>query len=137
MGKFPYIAFILFIALVSSCACIGGEQENTPEATVRTYYQGLNDRNVSLVIGTLSKSVIENAGGTKAIQTALGETMADLDQYNLIFEIDTLQETIRGYQATVELELKIYPKGSENVSRIPYTFELIIEDGRWKIQDIN
>lgn len=136
MGKFPYIALILIIAAASSCACIGGEEENTPESVVTTYYRGLNERDAEMVLSTLADSVIDDAGGEKAILSALNETMSDLEDNNLVFEIDTLETFIRGYQATVELQLRMYPKGTEDVSLIPYTFELITERGIWKIQDI-
>ena len=136
MGKFPYIAIILLIALASSCGCISDEEENTPESAVATYYRGLNERNAEMVLSTLADSVIDDAGGEKAIMAALNETMNDLQENNLVFEIDTIATTIRGYKATVELQLKMYPKGTQDVSLIPYTFELITERGIWKIQDI-
>ncbi len=136
MGKFPCIAIILLIALASSCGCISDEEENTPESTVATYYRGLNERNADMVLSTLAYSVIDDAGGEKAIIAALNETMNDLQENKLVFEIDTIATTIRGYKATVELQLKMYPKGTQDVSLIPYTFDLITERGIWKIQDI-
>jgi len=136
MGKFPYIAIILLIALASSCGCISDEEENTPESTVATYYRGLNERDSEMVLGTLADSVIDDAGGEKAILAALDETMEDLEENDLVFEIDTITSTIRGYRATVELQLRMYPRGTQDVSLIPYTFELITERGIWKIEDI-
>ncbi len=89
-----------------------------------------------MVLSTLADSVIDDAGGEKAIMAALNETMNDLQENNLVVEIGTITTTIRGYKATVELQLKMYPKGTQDVSLIPYTFELITERGIWKIQDI-
>jgi hypothetical protein len=89
-----------------------------------------------MVLGTLADSVIDDAGGEKAILAALDETMEDLEENDLVFEIDTITSTIRGYRATVELQLRMYPRGTQDVSLIPYTFELITERGIWKIEDI-
>ena len=134
MGKTPWIVF--FIAIICLCGCIGPQEENTPENTIQKYYEGLNDRNAQKVLETLSEDVIENAGGENAILEALEDTIRDLEEDNLVFEIENISSSIKGFQATVNATLKIYPKGSTDVSMIPYTFELVLENEKWKIKDI-
>ncbi|HHN81179.1 MAG TPA: hypothetical protein ENN11_00970 [Methanomicrobia archaeon] len=135
MGKLPYIIVLIGIVL-SSSACIGDYEESTPENTVRTYYEGLNERNPQKVLGTLSDEVIENAGGRQVILTSLEDTMEDLEEDELIFEVEEISSETTGLQATVEAHIKLYPRGSDKVSRIPYTFSLVYENERWKIRDI-
>ncbi|RZN49352.1 hypothetical protein EF808_02235 [archaeon] len=135
MGKLPYIIVLIGIVLFSS-ACIGDYEESTPENTVRTYYEGLNERNPQKVLGTLSEEVIENAGGRQVILASLEDTMEDLEEDELVFEIEEISSEITGLQATVEAHIILYPRGSDKVSRIPYTFSLVYEDERWKIRDI-
>jgi len=136
MGKIPWITFFI-IAIVFLCGCIGPDEDSTPEETIQKYYEGLNDRDAQMVMDTLSQDVIDNAGGEKAILEALEDTIDDLVDDNLIFEIDEISSSIRGFQATVTATLKIYPMGSTDISMIPYTFELILENEKWKIEDIS
>ncbi|HOP09458.1 MAG TPA: hypothetical protein PK718_07495 [Candidatus Methanofastidiosa archaeon] len=135
MGKIPLIVF--FIAIICLCGCIGPEEDSTPENTIQQYYKGLNERNPEKVLETLSQEVIDNAGGEKAILAALEDTINNLEENNLMFEIEEISSSIKGFQATVNAILKMYPVGSSDVSKMPYTFELILEDEKWKIKDIS
>jgi len=134
MGKIPWILF--FIVIICLCGCIGPREENSPENTIQKYYEGLNDRDPEKVLETLSQDVIDNAGGEKAILASLEDTINDLEDDKLVFEIDSLSSSIKGLQATVNATLRIYPMGSSDVSMIPYTFELVLENEKWKIKDI-
>jgi hypothetical protein len=135
MGKLPYIV-VLIVLVLSVSACVGDQQESTPENTVRTYYEGLNERNPEKVLGTLSDEVIENAGGREIILSSLEDTMDDLEEDDLVFEIEEMSSDIKGLQATVEVRIMLYPRDSDKVSHIPYVFSLVYEDERWKIRDI-
>jgi len=135
MGKIPWIIF--FIAIICISGCIGPEEESTPENTIQKYYEGLNERNAQKVLDTLSQDVIDNAGGEKAILASLEGTLSVLEEDKLIFEIDELSSSIKGFQATVSATLRLYPMGSSDVSMIPYTFELVLENEKWKIKDIS
>ncbi|MHC1598394.1 MAG: hypothetical protein ACXQS3_02160 [Candidatus Methanofastidiosia archaeon] len=137
MGKYPILALLILILVVGSCACIDtNSEEETPEDIIRIYYDGLNERDAQKIIRTLSSSVIDSAGGEKAILEALNDTFEDLETINLIFEIENISSHITGLSAIVDADLKIYPKGSTEVSRIPYSFKLIFENEKWKICDI-
>ncbi len=137
MGKYPILALLILILVVGSCACIdSNSKEETPEDVIRIYYDGLNERDAQKVIRTLSSAVIDSAGGEKAILETLNDTFKDLEAINLIFEIENISSHITGLSAVVDADLKIYPKGSTEVSRIPYSFKLVFENEKWKICDI-
>ncbi|MHC1605655.1 MAG: hypothetical protein ACXQTP_06785 [Candidatus Methanofastidiosia archaeon] len=134
MKKILWSVFFIFLVLFSA-GCIGNGN-NTPEDTIIKYYDGLNERNPQKVLETLSKEVIENAGGEKAVLASLEETIKDLEENDLFFEIREISSTISESEAIVNLKISISPKESSEVSVIPYTFALVLEDQKWKIKDV-
>ncbi len=122
MKKLSLVLVILFgLVVLTGCS-------TSPGSVVEKFFKAIEDGEITDAVGYLSTSSVQTLGEEKW-RALLTEATADLSNSGGIDKVDVLSEETTGEIATVAVDIS-YGDGSSNAE----TFNLVKEDGDWKIQ---
>lgn len=129
------LAVSLVIACILFSGCINGSEEDNVKDVVRDYYSAYNSRDAEAVVGLFSSTVSGSGEEFDTFVANLENVMTAADESNLELKIMRfLNVRIIDDEAAVNFDVQLTDDEREIYSNV--TFELVKEEGKWKILEM-
>jgi hypothetical protein len=130
-----YLFALLLCACILCSGCITGSDEDNAKDVVRDYYSAYNDRDAESIVSLYASEVIDGAGGEETFGDNLSAVLDLADQTNLTLKIVRfLNVRILDDKAFVYFDVNLVDDTRDETTNV--RFELIKEDGKWRISSI-